>query len=197
MKQNTGFCFNYEIGGDWMYDKSGQRKYLNFEERKAFLGAVQREPDLLKRSFCLTLFYSGCRISEALALTWDQIDFSEQLIVFETLKQRKSGVFRPVLVPDTLIILFENQDRATNPIWRFSRTTAWRIVKKSMASAKIKGSKASPKGLRHSFAVSYIENGVPITSVQKWLGHKRIETTAIYLNTLGKEERSLASRIWS
>jgi hypothetical protein len=33
--------------------------------------------------------------------------------------------------------------------------------------------------------------------VQRWLGHARIETTAIYASAIGDEKRNLARRAWS
>jgi len=48
-------------------DKHGQRKYLNAAERKAFKSAAERKHREV-RTFCLVLYYTGCRISEALAL---------------------------------------------------------------------------------------------------------------------------------
>ncbi len=36
-----------------------------------------------------------------------------------------------------------------------------------------------------------------IATVQKWLGHARLETTAIYLEVSGDEERELAKRLWA
>ena len=53
-----------------------------------------------------------------------------------------------------------------------------------------------PKALRHAFAVEAGQKGVPLNIVQRWLGHARMETTAIYANVLGDEERSLARRTW-
>lgn len=54
-----------------------------------------------------------------------------------------------------------------------------------------------PKGLRHAFAVEASQKGIPINIVQRWLGHARIETPAIYASAIGEEERNLARRAWS
>jgi len=49
------------------------------------------------------LAYSGCRISEALALTADRVDLAAYTIIFETLKKRRRGVYRAVPVPPAVI----------------------------------------------------------------------------------------------
>jgi integrase len=33
--------------------------------------------------------------------------------------------------------------------------------------------------------------------VQRWLGHSSMTTTAIYLQAIGDEERTIAARMWS
>jgi len=71
------------------------------------------------------------------------------------------------------------------------------MVKECMTLAGIKGGMASPKGLRHGFAVACIAKNIPLPTVQKWLGHARLETTAVYLGVCGDEERKLARRLWS
>jgi len=65
-----------------------------------------------------------------------------------------------------------------------------------MAAANIHHLPASPKGLRHGFGVHAVSRGVPVTLIQKWLGHEDIETTMIYLDVLGPEERAIAERMW-
>jgi hypothetical protein len=65
-----------------------------------------------------------------------------------------------------------------------------------MRLADIAGGMASPKGLRHGFAVACLAAKIPLTTVQKWLGHARLETTAIYLDVSGEEEQDLAQRLW-
>lgn len=39
----------------------------------------------------------------------------------------------------------------------------------------------TPHTLRHTFATHMSQQGVPLRVIQKWLGHKRIDTTSIYL----------------
>jgi hypothetical protein len=51
-----------------LFNEQGQRKYLNAAERKAFKNAAEKQPREV-RTFCLVLYYTGCRISEALTLT--------------------------------------------------------------------------------------------------------------------------------
>ncbi len=185
--------------GGVVFDHRGSRKYLNEAERKAFLRVAQREPDAALRAFCLTLFYTGCRISEALNLTAERVDQSQKCLVFETLKRRREGVFRAVPIPQSLVgLLNQTCSRAdvSSRVWKFSRPTAYRFIKRCMAQARIRGAMASPKGLRHGFAIACIGENIPLPTVQKWLGHARLETTGIYLGASGAEERKFARRLW-
>ena len=187
-----------------LFDLSGNRLYLNATERADFLTAAARH-DRDVRSFCELLHFTGCRLSEALALTTRRIDFDDKAIIFETLKKRREGVFRAVPVPDRLLDTLDlvhgireahkcNTDRI---LWHWSRVTAWRHVKAVMKDANIgDGPHASPKGLRHSYGVTAISTGVPLNMLSKWMGHSKIETTAIYANALGQEQRDIAARMW-
>ena len=84
-----------------LYDARASRKYLTSQERKAFAAtALRTAPPIL--TFCLTLLYTGARVSELLALTPERIDQENNAIVFETLKRRRRGVFRAIPVPPEL-----------------------------------------------------------------------------------------------
>lgn len=182
-----------------MFDRRGGRKYLNETERQAFFTLAQREKETSRRALCLTLFYTGCRISEALGLTVDRVDLSQKCVVFETLKRRRKGVFRAVPIPDSLAALLGEIQvgaAASSRLWKISRPTAYRMIKGCLSRAGIAGGMASPKGLRHGFAIACLAHNVPLTTLQKWLGHARLETTAIYLGVSGDEERNLARRLW-
>lgn len=178
-----------------MFDGKGNRKYLNHKERQRFHQTACRLKDVRDKAFCLTLFYTGCRISEALNLRAENIDGSERQIVFKTLKQKREARYRAVPIPQELLLLLP-RNRENRKIWDFSRVTGWRIIKKCMNEAGLDGTKATPKGLRHSFAVACITQNIPITVVQRWLGHANLKNTAIYLDVGGAEDRRFAKRIW-
>jgi len=85
-----------------LYDFAGRRKYLTPGERRQFLGAPEKAPPAV-RTFCQTFGYTGCRISEALALTAARVDVGAGIIIFESLKKRRRGIYRAVPVPPGLI----------------------------------------------------------------------------------------------
>jgi integrase/recombinase XerD len=188
-----------------LFDRSGHRKYLVARERLAFVAAAIAHGGPVG-TFCLTLALTGARISEALALTPERIDTSDGAIVFETLKQRRRGVFRCVPVPRELLTRLEvthriaaalgDPESRNKRLWPWGRTTAWKHVKRVMRRAGIADTFAKPKALRHAFGIEAQQNSVQLNMVQRWMGHARIETTAIYAAALGKEERALAQRTW-
>jgi integrase len=52
------------------------------------------------------------------------------------------------------------------------------------------------KGLPHGYGVPAISHGIPLDMLRKWMGHARMETTAIYANALDTEEQGIAARMW-
>ena len=155
----------------------------------------------------MTLAYAGYRLSEALALTVDRVDLAASQLVLESLKKRRSGVYRAVPVPPALLEALdlvhgirELQGRRGKGrgvrLWPWSRMTGWRAVHAVMEAAELDGPHASPKGLRHGFGVAAVSAGIPLNLVQKWLGHAQLSTTAIYADAVGEEEQSIAARMW-
>lgn len=186
-----------------IFSHNGFRKYMTSSERSAFLASAQEfEDDTL--TLCWVLSVTGCRISEALSLSWSSIDCEARIIVFESLKKRRKGVYRAVPVPIEVISLLrkvhgKGSDKILapdQPLWGFTRMTAYRRVRKVMDAAGITGPQAMPKALRHAFGVTAIQSQVPLNLVQRWLGHADMRTTAIYTNATGPEERSIATRMW-
>lgn len=192
------------IGPASLYSATGLRKYLTPDERARFLAASLAESRPLVRTLCLTLAYTGCRISEALSLTSGAVHADLGCIAIRTLKQRRARILvRQIPVPASLIDELERVHKFScqptqQRLWPLSRGRAWQLVKDVMAVAQIaSGPHASPKGLRHGFGLHAVRCGVPLNLVQRWLGHASMMTTAIYLQAIGNEEREIATRMWT
>ncbi len=188
-----------------LFDPQGRRLYLTAQEREAFLAAAKEaRPEV--RTLCLVLHYTGCRISEALALTPKSFDFSTKAIVFETLKKRRSGIYRAVPVPEEILDTLnmghdlkkaQKRRKSQGRVWPWSRMWGYRRVKEVMQAAGIEdGPHKCPKGLRHGYGVHAISSGVPLNMLSKWMGHSSLEITAIYANALGEEQHNIAARMW-
>jgi integrase/recombinase XerD len=191
-------------GAMTLHTAAGARKYLNVAERQRFAAATATLPPE-PRAFCLLLMWSGCRISEGLAVTPLAFDREAGTVAFITLKRRKTSIVRQVPIPaaliDELTKVFDLQRRERDPhlcgvrLWRWSRSSAWRWVKEVMKRAALSGSAAMPRGLRHTFGVAAFQ-AVPPHIVQRWLGHASLRTTGIYGDVSGREEHLFAERIW-
>ena len=204
-----------------LFDNAGQRKYLTPQEREQFYTATS-EVSKEWRLFGLMLYYTGCRLSEALNLQVKDIDYSAGATTFNTLKQRRDDIYRQVPLPDAFLTALDDaydlkrlqkqKGMQESYLWgkptpttkhkknpmrsRWGRRNGYQVIKEIMALAGLSGIPASPKGLRHGFAIACLDKGVPLNMVSKWLGHSSIETTAIYINAIGQEERKLAAKLW-
>ena len=66
-----------------LFNKLGHRKYLNAAERCRFIDTARNALPKM-RLFCLTLGWSGARISEVLALTPAAIDLDSGVASIQT-----------------------------------------------------------------------------------------------------------------
>ncbi|SNR94976.1 Phage integrase family protein [Dokdonia pacifica] len=183
-----------------LHNNKGHRKYLNQVERLRFLKETKTCRTDIKL-FCQLLYYTGARIAEIHNLTSENIDFANKTVVLETLKRRRKGIYREIPLPAYLLndlhkfVDSYKSSQNSSRLFSFSLRTASRYLKSVMLNAKITGVRSCARGLRHGFAVHAV-NKAPLTLVKKWLGHATLETTEIYLNVIGAEEREIAKKIW-
>ncbi len=185
-----------------LYNAQGKRLYLTLDERKAFFDTSKTQPDKVK-TLCQLLYYTGCRVSEALNLTADRVDMAGGEIVIQSLKKRRTTPhYRPIPVPmsfmEELAAVHALKADGSDKLWSWSRSQAWRLVKATMVKADINTSMpyGTCKGLRHSFGIHAVTHNVPLNVVQSLLGHANMSTTAIYVDAVGDERRALVSRMW-
>lgn len=187
-----------EIQTYTLWDREGQRKYLNQSERRLFYEST-KVLEAQQRCFCHMIYWTGVRISEALNIQVHHIDFSDQIVIIRSLKKRGKLMYRHIPIPpffvDELKVIVKGMHKGQR-IWNYSRRTASRYIKNQMLRSGISGSKSCARGLRHGFAVNCIMNTVPLPLVQRWMGHASIETTLIYTQIMGGDERQFAKRTW-
>lgn len=157
--------------------------------------ALPREGFLEERDHILFLFLygTGARISEALALDVDAIDFSRRRILIKGKGNKERFLFLPPrLVKEmkdylSLRQVYLQGQECTDEKAFFLGKSGKRLPFSSAHSIFDAYSirlhwqkKFTPHTLRHSFATHMLDNGADIRFVQSLLGHESISTTQIY-----------------
>ncbi|PIQ53469.1 MAG: integrase [Bdellovibrionales bacterium CG12_big_fil_rev_8_21_14_0_65_38_15] len=135
----------------------------------------------------MTVYATGIRISEATHLRISDIDSNRMQIIIRGGKGNKD---RMVMLSPVLLSLLREYWRLEKPgyDWLFpGRCTAKplsynsikKVINKATAEAKI-SKHITPHTLRHSFATHLLESGAHLRLVQVLLGHRSIQTTALY-----------------
>lgn len=120
------------------------------------------------------LAYSGCRIAEATALTWEDVDFDKNtLTITGGDRGTKNYESRVIPMTDALrALLLRFRDECSPAL----SETVSRIdsAKRCLATAcrRLGYPHFTHHDLRHFFATTCIESGVDIPTVSRWLGHK-------------------------
>jgi site-specific recombinase XerD len=163
--------------------------FLTSEEIKRFRDSIDMKPlyGLRFRTLVEVLLGTGMRISEALSLNCDSIDFKtrECLVIGKGSKQR--AIF---FTEESIFWIQQYITRRTdkNPALfvttgekprRLRNQDLTRYFKRQRLIAGI-NKKVTPHCLRHCFATHLAMNGAPFTEIKTLCGHSRLETTITY-----------------
>ena len=138
------------------------------------------------------LWRTGCRVSEALAIKKENINFKEDLIEILWLKSRKGKTRYIPLHQSLKNLLFFYTAKMNQPdrLFKFSRQRADILAKKyGFGHCHI---------FRHSFAVNFVkQNKGPraLEYLQKLLGHSVITITQQYLHVAPDELKNAMNEI--
>lgn len=167
--------------------------FLTVEEIKKLFNQFNEDDSFELRDYAVfeLIYSSGLRISEAIGLKLDDIDFENSLLRVEG----KGGKERIIpFGPKAKEILQTYLDNGRSKILKnkhadylfvskksgnLDRKSVWRLLKKYVKRAEFV-KKITPHTLRHSFATHLLENGADLKAVQELLGHVDISTTQIY-----------------
>jgi site-specific recombinase XerD len=163
--------------------------FLTSEEIKRFRDSIDTKPlyGLRFRTLVEVLLGTGMRISEALSLNCDSIDFKtrECLVIGKGSKQRaiffteesiswiQQYIARRIDKNPALFVTTGERPR------RLRNQDLTRYFKRQRLIAGI-NKKVTPHCLRHCFATHLAMNGAPFTEIKTLCGHSRLETTITY-----------------
>lgn len=178
-------------------------RYLLAHEVGAVLALL---PDLQRRLLIATLWNTGARINEALALTPGdfELEGGRPFVVLRTLKQRRRGKGRPRagesvkrLVPllDPAFAQLAREYLSTvklaksAPIWPVTDQTVRNWLKEVEGGLRGRGIHLvvplTPHVFRHSFAMHLLLQGnIHIKRLQAYLGHRSLKSTEVYTQVL-------------
>jgi integrase/recombinase XerD len=145
------------------------------------------------------LYATGLRAGELVSLNVRDIDCernclhcvrgnSKREVPFD---HHTSQLLKDFMRNDRLDLLFDEREEALFLNLRGQRLTRqgfWQIVKNYAGRAGL-GAKVTPQALRHSFALSKLQAGADIRSVQQLLGHAYVSSTRAYERSYSKEGR--------
>ena len=194
------FFYKFTLGKPWMiehipYPKQERRLpiILSPEEIATFFQAVS---NIKHRTVLMTMYGSGVRIAEALALHVDDIDSRRMVIRVEQGKGRRD---RYTILPPTLL-------ESLRDYWKNSRSRPWlfpnrtsqqpltqnamhRAIRRICRRAGI-AKPITTHTMRHCFATHLLEAGVDLRTIQLLLGHRSLNTSALYLHVAAGALRS-------
>ncbi len=158
---------------------------LSVEEVDALLSCT---PNLKHRTFLMTLYASGLRLSEAASLQIPDIDShrmqlrvargkgnKERLVPLSPRLLRELRTYWKRYRPTQYLFPGKRPDRPYAP------TSIQKAIKAAAVPAKIQKN-VTPHVMRHSYATGLLEAGVDILTISRLLGHASFVTTMIYLH---------------
>ncbi len=161
-------------------------RFLTLEELRKLLTHIAEDPDNERGKhfgrYVFTLLNTGCRRSEALRLTWEDVDFNNRFVRF---LRTKTGKFRYVPLNDELYGILMTMRNELPVVSESQMLFPWRDDYATHRFARyVKSAKLSSRihlhCLRHTTAVMMRLSGVPISEIKDTLGHSKVATTEIY-----------------
>jgi site-specific recombinase XerD len=144
---------------------------------------------LVHHTILQTMYGSGLRLTEALNLKPADVDSERMVIRVDQGKGRKD---RYVTLSPTLLETLREYYRTCWPKgeWLFPNRTGKYPIHTSAVqracreAARVAGfdKRVTTHTMRHSFATSLLEAGTDLRTIQILLGHKSLNTTAVYLH---------------
>lgn len=166
------------------FKEQSRERFLHADELPKFFESLALEPNKIYRDYFLLAILTGARRANLLAMRWDQINFDRAIwtIPYDETKTKEN--YHIPLVSEVLLILTQRKRNRVSE-WVFPSTgktghlvepkKAWkRILERAeLTDLRI-------HDLRRSLGSWQAATGASLSIIGKSLGHKNINSTAIY-----------------
>jgi len=159
-------------------------KYLKKEEWLKLRDSIDSFRDMV---IIELLYESGCRVGEVALMRIEDIDFESGFIRIpaeNTKTKTGRAVFIPIGILSKVKAYLKQTRRRKGLLFKVTKRRIQQIVEKYSQRS---GVEATCHTLRHSHVVHALMDKIPISAVQKQVGHKRLSTTAIYSDLAPQE----------
>lgn len=204
-------------------DKAKIKHFTDSELKQFFEYLDSLDQTRFKNLFCVTLYKfllaTGCRINEALALEWSDIDLDNAVVhVTKTLNYKREtnspkskSSYRDIDIdPKTVSMLKQYKHRQIQKAWKIGKTETvvfsniidkysnYKLLENNL---KVHFTKANVPtigfhGFRHTHASLLLNAGIPYKELQHRLGHSTLSMTMDTYSHLSKESAKKAVSIF-
>lgn len=189
--------------------KAEEMQFWTKEEFNAFIEAVKEEPVLY--AIFMTMYYTGIREGELLALTPTDIDLKNKTLSITKNYQYVSGKelittpktpksIRTIPIPDKLCECLDEYMglcydlKPTDRIFPYKKEFLYKAMKKGCAVSGVK--RIRVHDLRHSHASLLVEMGFSPLLIAERLGHEKVQTTMdTYSHLYPNKQMEVAKRL--
>jgi integrase len=162
---------------DKLKESQGRVRFLSDKEELSLLMMLQSIEYSDVADFVRCLIDTGCRVSELLRLTREDMN-GDILTLWVTKNNQARSIPMTRRVKSILLRLTENQQMPFSNVDKSRIRSGWDRAKKMMGLENDR--QFVPHCLRHTCASRLVQRGVPLTTVKEWLGHKSIQVTMRY-----------------
>lgn len=187
-------------------EKSNLEEYIEPQEHKRMLRWAKKLNNMEAYYIIKVFATSGARVSELKYFTVENLDSNyikgaynkskeRILIMTNELRRELKHYCKDRKIKTGQIFRSTDEKFINDPNKMINVSTIWRWLKKIARAAKINPNKIHAHAWRHLFAKQCKENGIDLDELADILGHKNINTTAIYTKTSMKEKKQKLEKI--
>lgn len=162
------------------------RKSLTKTEIQQILSQLKKMPNSLRnRTLCMIMYGHGMRVSEACNLRWSDWDREGGRLYINRGKGSVSG-WHPLDAKETRMLASLRSQSTSEFMFLSKKKTPLtdrqvRYILEEVSCSLNFDFNLHPHMFKHSCGVHMLESGLDVVWVQRWLGHRDVRNTLIYL----------------